>query len=185
MPPRELGTERLRLDTVTPGDTDAVLEYCSDPELQKFVPVPVPYTRETAEGYTAGYAAKAPMLWAMRAHDDDRLLGVIELIPAPLASAELGYWLGAAHRGRGFMTEAMRAVVEFGLSIDGADLTRISWCAVVGNIASARAARSTGFRYEGLQRRALPHRDARLDGWFASLLHDDDRGAAPDPAWPV
>ena len=83
------------------------------------------------------------------------------------------------------MTEAMRAVVEFGLSVEGADLTRISWCAVVGNVASARAARSTGFRYEGLQRQALTHRDARLDGWFASLLRDDDRGAAPDPGWPV
>ena len=98
-PPRELATERLRLDAVVPTDADDVLEYCSDPTLQQFVPVPVPYTRETAEGYTAGYAAKAPMLWAMRGHDDDRLLGVIELIPAPLASAELGYWLGSAHRG--------------------------------------------------------------------------------------
>jgi RimJ/RimL family protein N-acetyltransferase len=182
---RELSTERLRLDAVTPGDTDAVLEYCNDPILQEFVPVPVPYTRETAEAYAVGYATDAPMLWAMRAHDDDLLLGVIELIPAPLASAELGYWLGAQHRGRGFMTEAMRTVVEFGLSVDGADLTRISWCAVVGNVASARAARSIGFRYEGLRRRSLPHREERLDGWFASLLRDDDRNAAPEPGWPV
>ena len=185
MPPRELSTERLRLNAVTASDTDAVLEYCSDPVLQEFVPVPVPYTRETAEGYTVGYAAKAPMLWAMRSRDADGLLGVIELIPAPLASAELGYWLGAVHRGTGLMTEAMKAVVEFGLSPDGGDLTRISWCAVVGNVASARAARTAGFRYEGLQRRALPHRDERRDGWFASVLRDDDRSAAPDSGWPV
>ena len=190
MPPRDLLTGRLRLNAVLPSDTDDVLEYCRDATLQEFVPVPVPYTREAAEGYTVAYASKAPMLWAMRARDDEttRLLGVIELIPEPLASAELGFWLGSPHRGKGLMTEAVRAVVDFGLSPEGADLSRISWCAVVGNVASARAARTVGFRYEGVRRRALPYRDQRLDGWFASLLRsgdrDDDR--ADDLAgWPV
>lgn len=183
MPPRELFTERLRLDAVMPTDVDDVLEYCNDAILQAFVPVPVPYTHETAEGYVLGYAEKAPMLWAIRNMDGPRLLGVIELTPEPLRSAELGYWLGVPHRGVGIMSEAIHAVVDFGLADDGADLTRISWCAVVGNVASARAARSAGFRYEGERRRAMPHRDERRDGWFASLLRGDVR--APRDGWPV
>lgn len=183
MPPRELATERLKLDAVVPGDADDVLDYCSDPVLQSFVPVPVPYTREAADGYVIGYAEKAPMLWAIRGQSGPRLLGVIELTPEPLGSAEIGYWLGAEHRGAGIMSEAIRAVVEFGLSPEGADLTRISWLAVAGNVGSARAARSAGFHYEGERRLALPHRDERLDGWFASLLRDDDR--EPKPGWPV
>ena len=183
MRPRELTTERLRLDAVVPADADDVLEYCSDAILQAFVPVPVPYTRETAEGYVTGYAENAPMLWAIRPLDGPRMLGVIELMPETPGSAELGYWLGTEHRGSGIMSEAIRAVVDFGLAAGGADLTRISWCAVVGNVASARAARAAGFHYEGERRRAMPHRDERRDGWFASLLRDDDR--APQDGWPV
>lgn len=179
----QLATERLRLDALVPSDADDVLEYCNDATLQAFVPVPVPYTRDTAEGYVVVYAEKAPMLWAIRGRNDARLLGVIELTPEPLGSAEVGYWLGAEHRGRGIMSEAVGAVAEFGLSPGGADLTRLSWCAVVGNVPSARAARSAGFRFEGMRRGALPHRDSRRDGWFASLLRDD--GREPKDGWPL
>jgi RimJ/RimL family protein N-acetyltransferase len=135
---------------------------------------------ETARGYTVDYAGRAKHLWAMR-DDDRRLLGVIELTPHPLASAELGYWLGAPFRGRGYMTEAARAVVDFGF--DGLGLDQISWCAVVGNAASAVVARRTGFAFEGTRRLALEHRDHRLDGWFGSLLRTDDR--AEKPGWPA
>ncbi|MEO7722137.1 MAG: GNAT family protein [Pseudolysinimonas sp.] len=122
------------------------------------------------------------MLWAIRRREDAPLLGVIELTPEPIGSAELGYWLGHPHRGNRIMSEAIRAVVEFGFAPEGADLTRISWCAVAGNVASARAARSAGFRFEGERRQALPHRDERRDGWFASLLRTDDH--APQGGWP-
>jgi RimJ/RimL family protein N-acetyltransferase len=185
MPPRDLTTPRLRLNAVLPSDVDEVFAFCNDPELQAFVPVPVPYTREVAEGYVTSYATAAPMLWAIRETDDGPLLGVVELIPSELASAELGYWLGGPHRGRRIMSEAAEAVIEFGFARDGGNLDRISWCAVVGNNGSARIARALGFRYEGMRRRALAHRE-RLDGWFASLLRDDDRDdQAARLAWPV
>jgi len=176
-----LRTPRLLLDAVRPDDTDAVLEYCNDPALQGYIPVPVPYTRESAEGYTGGYAPRAPLLWAIR--ESGQLVGVIELKVHELASAELGYWLGKPHRNRGIMTEAAKAVVEFGLDPVGGNLEHIDWYAVVGNIGSATVARNAGFRYEGLRRRALPHRDRRLDAWAASLLRDDER--TPQPGWPL
>ncbi len=62
-----LETERLTLSPVTGSDTDAVFEYCCDEELQDYVPVPVPYTRESATLYTMGYASRAQFLWAIRA----------------------------------------------------------------------------------------------------------------------
>jgi RimJ/RimL family protein N-acetyltransferase len=181
MPVETLRTANLVLDAVTAADTDRVFEYCQDPVLQGFVPVPVPYTRETALGYTQGYAADAKNLWAIRTRVDGPLLGVIELSPKPLRSAELGFWLGGEHRGRGIMTEAAIAVVEYGFSVAG--LEHIDWCAVVGNVGSARVARSAGFRYEGLRRKSMPHRDVRLDGWFGSILRTDDR--TPQPGWPA
>ncbi|MEO7722138.1 MAG: hypothetical protein ABIS08_09510 [Pseudolysinimonas sp.] len=55
----ELATERLRLDAVLPTDADGVLEYCNDTILQQNVPVPVPYIRETAEGYVVAEGSHA------------------------------------------------------------------------------------------------------------------------------
>jgi RimJ/RimL family protein N-acetyltransferase len=181
VPIETLRTANLALDAVTAADTERVLAYCQDTTLQGFVPVPVPYTQESALGYTQTYAADARWLWAIRERLDGPLLGVIELSPHELNSAELGFWLGAEHRGRGIMTEAAIAVVEYGFSVAG--LEHIAWCAVVGNVGSAMVARKAGFRYEGLRRKSMPHRDARLDGWFGSILRTDDR--TPQAGWPV
>jgi len=89
---------------------------------------------------------------------------------------ELGYWMTAAARGQGLLTEAARAVVDWGFSPDGLGLARIEWRAVTGNVPSARAARALGFRYEGLLRQALLHSTGRRDdAWIAGLLPGDDR----------
>ncbi|MGV8896833.1 MAG: GNAT family N-acetyltransferase [Rhodoglobus sp.] len=183
MIPVTLTTARLRLDAVTPSDTDAVFEYCNDADLQGYVPVPVPYTVHAAASYTEGYSPKAPWLWAIRRLDDPALLGVIELKPGELRSAELGYWLGHPHRGTGIMTEAAAAVIDFGFSRAGAGLIHIGWAAIVGNIGSATVAQKIGMRYEGVRRQGLPHRDHRRDAWVASILSTDDR--TPQPGWPL
>ena len=183
MIPATLTTTRLRLDAVSPADNDAIFEYCNDTDLQGYVPVPVPYTHQAAASYTEGYAPKAPWLWAIRLLEEQRLLGVIELKPHELRSAELGYWLGDPHRGQGIMTEAAIAVIDFGFSADGAALAHIDWCAVVGNVGSATVAQKIGMQYEGLRRQSLPHRDRRLDAWFASILSTDDR--EPQTGWPL
>jgi RimJ/RimL family protein N-acetyltransferase len=183
MMPASLTTARLRLDAVTSSDTDAVFEYCNDTVLQGYVPVPVPYTRHAAASYTGGYAPKAPWLWAIRLLADAQLVGVIELKPRELRSAELGYWLGHPHRSRGIMTEAATAVIDFGFDADGAALVHIDWCAIVGNVGSAAVARGVGMRFEGTRRQSLPHRDHRRDAWVGSILNTDDR--SPQPGWPL
>ncbi len=100
MIPVTITTARLQLDAVTPSDTDAVFEYCNDAELQGYVPVPVPYSVHAAASYTEGYAPKAPWLWAIRRLGEPSLLGVIELKPGDLRSAELGLLAGASPPGQ-------------------------------------------------------------------------------------
>ena len=74
-------------------------------------------------------------------------------------------------------------MIDWAFSPEGLDLARIEWRAVVGNIASARAARTLGFRFEGTLRQALRNGSGdRDDGWIAGLLATDDR--TPQP-WPV
>jgi len=190
-----LRTERLALGPVTVADANAVFEYCQDPELQACVPVPVPYQRSDADHFTGTYATDAATsprfsLWAIRLTDGPApstgprpLVGVIELRFEVLGSAEVGFWLGAAHRGQGIMTEALRAVADFAFDREGLALTRLTWNAVVGNTSSAIVAQRNGFQYEGVSRGLIALRDRRVDAWRATLLRDDPR--VPAPGWPL
>jgi RimJ/RimL family protein N-acetyltransferase len=179
-------SERLTLDAVLPSDLDAVLEYCVDDELQRWVPLPSPYERSDAEFFTGSYAASAGTtfgLWAIRLAPGAPLLGAIELRFEPLNSATVGFWLGKPHRGQGIMTEALQTLVEYAFDEQGLGLTRLHWQAVTANWASAIVARRNGFRFEGVSRGALVHRDIRVNSWEASLLATDER--VETEGWPL
>lgn len=181
-----LTTERLVLRAPTEADIDAITEACQDPEIARWTTVPSPYNREDAEHFVrlvaGSWADDSEAVWGIYA--DDELVGMIGLhgIAAHFSgtSAELGYWVAPAARGAGHLSEAARAVIDWGFAELG--LVRIRWQAVAGNIPSARAARALGFRYEGLQRQALTSPRGRDDGWIAGLLHDDDRAPVD---WPI
>jgi RimJ/RimL family protein N-acetyltransferase len=181
-----LETERLLLDPLTERDEDAVYRYCQDEELQRWVPVPVPYERASARFFVGTYAKDASVsptltLWAIRS--DGIFRGVIELRFEPLGSATVGFWLGPDHRGQGIMTEALQALVEYAFDEGGLGLTRIHWESLVGNYGSAIVARRAGFQFEGVSRRSLVHRDTRVDSWQAVLLREDSR--EPTEGWPL
>jgi RimJ/RimL family protein N-acetyltransferase len=196
-----LHTDRLLLDQLTERDEDAVYRYCQDDELQRWVPVPIPYERASARFFVGKYARDASesptlTLWAIRSAgglsgdtlsgetpSGDTLLGVIELRFEPLGSATVGFWLGRDHRGQGIMTEALQSLVEYAFAQDGLGLTRIHWESLVGNYGSAIVARRAGFQYEGVSRRSLVHRDIRVDSWQAVLLRSDSR--KPTEGWPL
>jgi RimJ/RimL family protein N-acetyltransferase len=187
MIPAVIRSERLTLDSLLATDTDAILHYCQDVEVQRWVHIPSPYTRRDAEYFATTYAAdaatsKALTLWAIRS-DDRSLLGVIELRHEPLGSATVGFWLGREHRGQAVMTEALQTLAEYALDPQGLDLVRLHWEAFTGNLASAIVARRCGFRFEGTMRQSTVHRDHRVDTWHASLLRSDDRSVSE--GWPL
>jgi RimJ/RimL family protein N-acetyltransferase len=184
MEPDVLHTPRLVLSTPTADDSDAIHAACQDADIQRFTTVPSPYLREHAEGFISlvaeHWASGAEATWAIR--HEDALVGMIGLARIPSGGPEIGYWVARRARGNGLLTEAARAVIDWGFSPERPAIERIEWRAVVGNIASARAARALGFRYEGMLRKALANSFGRTDAWIGGLLRDDDR--APQ-AWSV
>ena len=185
MEPATLRTERLELSAVRRSDVDAVFEACQDPDIRRYTTVPTPYEYhhavEFVQRVAKGWEDGTEQTWAMR--DGETLAGIVGLYRQAGGTAELGYWVAPGSRGRGYATEAAEAIVDWAFSSEGLELARIEWRAVVGNIASARAARTLGFRFEGTLRQALRNGSgARDDGWIAGLLATDDR--APQP-WPV
>ena len=187
MIPPTIRSERLTLDSLKPSDADAVYRYCQDAEVQRWVHIPSPYTHADAEFFVTSYATDAATsvaltLWAIRSETRE-LLGVIELRHEPLGSATVGYWLGKEHRGQSIMTEALATLVEYAFDMQGLDLDRLRWESFSGNLGSAIVARRNGFHFEGTQRKAVVHRDVRVDTWNASLLRGDDREI--QDGWPL
>jgi hypothetical protein len=57
------------------AEVDAITEACQDPEIQRRVPIPVPYTRREAEGYVtaysdSGWTSGKSCTWAIKLDDD-------------------------------------------------------------------------------------------------------------------
>lgn len=184
MQPVTLRTARLDLSIPTLADVDAITAAAQDPEVPRWTTLPSPYHRAHAKEFVAKAAAwwdeQSELTWGIRA--DGAWIGMIGLHRTIAGgSAEIGFWMSAAARGHGYLSEAARAVIDFGFS-EPLSLARIEWRAIVGNEASARAARSLGFRYEGLLRQGLSDVRGRHDGWIAGILPTDDRIPRP---WPI
>jgi [ribosomal protein S5]-alanine N-acetyltransferase len=90
-------------------------------------------------------------------------------------AASVGYWMGAPHAGRGLMTDAVRAAVQFAFTTLG--LNRLEAACLPSNAASARVLDKTGFKREGRARRYLKIDGQWQDHDLFALLHDDPRSA--------
>ena len=123
-----LRTARLELSPPREGDADAIFAACQDERLQRYTTVPSPYTREHAEGFIeksrGWWESGSEATWAIR--DGDTLVGMIGLHRLVDGTGEIGYWMAAPARGRGLLTEAAHAVIDWGFSPDGLALKRIA-----------------------------------------------------------
>jgi ribosomal-protein-alanine N-acetyltransferase len=99
-------------------------------------------------------------------------VGAVGLILAPAHDrAELGYWIGAPYWGRGYATEASRAVVRWGF--EGLGLRRIHASHFPRNPASGRVLEKLGMRHEGTLRQHVKKWDEYLDLESYGLLADE------------
>jgi len=178
--PVGLRTRRLVLDEPMPYDAEAVTRYCQDPLFERYLTTPWPYSRADADAFLGvhvpeSWATGAELTWALRLAHGGRLLGVISVRSV---EHEIGYWMGAEHRGAGYMSEAAIAVAEWALGGGIRHATSLRWRAVEGNVASAKVARAAGFRRVHPEDPTLPTRDGRgrLPAWHAV------RTAPADPA---
>lgn len=174
--PVELTTARLLLRLPDERDVTAITAACQDPEIARWVPVPVPYETQHAVEFVASRkqrwsAADGEMTFAVTDAGDGRLLAMVGLHAQDPGMREIGFWAAPWARGRGVMTDAARLVCRFGFDVLA--LQRIEWWAGVGNGASWRVAEKLGFQREGTCRRRLAHREERLDGQVAGLLRGE------------
>ena len=141
-------TPRLALRPGWPEDAPALAHAIGHEEVvTKLSRAPWPYRESDAAGFLAtAWQDDGPRFVITERAHQDRPIGVIGVnfdgqVP------ELGYWLTPAMWGRGYATEAGRAVVS--LARDGLRLSRLTSGWFVGNPVSGRVLGKLGFRPTG------------------------------------
>ena len=95
--------------------------------------------------------------------------------------AELGYWVGAPHARRGYMTDALSALLPF--AFDSLGLHRLGAAVLEDNAASQRLLEKIGFAREGVARNYLRIGGEWRDHVIYGMLSTDERPqAAAAPA---
>jgi len=175
-----LETERLVLREITMDDLDWYIEHFSRPEMVEGQGFPGPESREVAEKELHQYIVdlfkrRDGFRWGVTLKGDPRLIGSLGFYKWVRPSghmAETGYDLQREHWGKGIMSEAMRAVVDFGFEKMG--LTRIEAFVYVSNRRSCGMLERLGFQREGLLRsRGVTVDGAIVDDAMYSLLRSD------------
>ena len=169
-----LETERLRLREIVPEDAEALFTVFSDPLVVAGHGRP-PYETmsqayELIEWYAQAFKEKRAVRWAITRQGEDRLLGTcgFHYIVAYHHRAEIGYELASTEWRQGIMSEAVRAVVRFGLA--EMELHRIEANVDPANPASANLLRKVGFTEEAILRERFFDNGRFVDDWFFSIL---------------
>ena len=150
-----LTSTRLVLRPLKPSDAADVQRLAGAKEIaDTTMNIPHPYADGMAEAWIESAAdAFRQREQAVLAITDSSgiLVGAISLrIESGQGSAELGYWIGLPYWGRGYATEAVRAMVRYGF--DELGLNRIHAQHFARNPASGRVLEKAGFTHEGFHR---------------------------------
>jgi RimJ/RimL family protein N-acetyltransferase len=152
----------------TDDDVPAMVALLDDPEIDQWTPIESPFDAGAAARYLARARARRSEGRALQlavTTDGEAPLGEVLLFDPSGDSAELGYAIGAAHRGRGLARASVLALVDHAAA--GYGLQRFLLRIPPGNAASRAVARSAGFELtrDPLVARAAKGRRVELETW--------------------
>ncbi|MBB4130968.1 RimJ/RimL family protein N-acetyltransferase [Xanthomonas campestris] len=163
-------------------DLDALLRHANDPLVPRGLSerFPHPYTRTDGQAFLAGDVVdlQHPVL---AIEIDGQACGTIAVRPGQgerRFCAELGYWIGSAYWGRGWMTRIMATYVAWAMQT--LPLYRVQATVLDTNPASAKVLLRNGFVEEGVSRCAIVRPDGLHDlRVFARVAKPVDACAIP------
>jgi RimJ/RimL family protein N-acetyltransferase len=158
-PPESLETDRLRLRRSAVEDAEAIFaEYAQDPGVTMYLTWKptgnIEDTREHLRTTASAWKEGKAFQWVILRKEDNQLLGAVGM-RVDGHKVELGYVLARRFWGKGYMTEAVRAVVNWAIKEE--EVFRIWAVCDVENPASARVMEKAGMQQEGILRRWTMH----------------------------
>ncbi|HEX3184194.1 MAG TPA: GNAT family N-acetyltransferase [Pyrinomonadaceae bacterium] len=167
-------TPRLIMRWASEDDVDALYEVFSDPRVMRYWssgPLPnreaaAAMQRDIAEGNRQDTMWK----WGLALRETNKLIGTVTLFHLNLSNgrAEIGYAMGSAYWGNGYMNEALTALIIH--AFDVLNLRRLEADVDPRNTPSVRTLERLGFQREGFLRERWHVGGELQDALFYGLL---------------
>ncbi len=150
------GEGRISIESIALGEIDDIAKEANDIgvalNVQNLGSFPYPYTKADAaeflEKVIIDTAAEKSHTMCIRGRDGE-FAGLISItIRTKNLDAEVGYWVGKAHRGKGYAKEALMLMLGFGFREIG--IGHIHAKAYGDNNASIAVLRHCGMKHEGI-----------------------------------
>ena len=170
----ELRLRSCTLRNWRPADASSLSRHADDIRIWRNVRdrFPHPYTLEHARAWIDIASIADPTTDLAIVVDGEAAGGIGLVLGEDIGrvSAEVGYWLGADHWGRGIATEAVRAFSAWAFT--RFDVQRLYAGVLEWNPASMRVLEKAGYTLEARARRAVIKDGRVMDDFVYSLVRD-------------
>ena len=153
-------TNRLILRLPTPADAPAIQAIASLREIaDTMISIPHPYPDSEAARYIDRQLRENELghsrTFVIECKSQQKLRGIIEIrdIEIEHSQAELSFWLAVEVWGRGYMSEALKPVINVGFQDLG--LNRLYAYHMERNLGSGKVLAKNGFSQEGILRQRV------------------------------
>ncbi len=145
-----LETSRLILRAPCLDDAAEIAALANNRKIAEMTAlIPHPYTLEDATGWLSSLPAESGHWnFAIAERESGKLVGACGYGKRHDLGPEIGYWVGEPFWGRGYATEAVRAVIDHLFSATSLD--EIAAGCRVTNVASRRVLEKCGFQWTGV-----------------------------------
>ena len=155
-PPKQFITKRLHLRKPLLSDVVAIFEqYAQDAEVSKYLTFKphknLGESKEFVRRCVKVWKEGTAFPWAIIRKSDQQFLGMIEIVGIDHAGLNVGYVLAKKYWGKGYMPEALKAIINWGLAQD--EIFRVWAYCDVENVASAKVLEKVGMQREGILRK--------------------------------
>ena len=177
---KTIETEQLILRRFEYDDTKSVLKnWASDEEVQSLYSEPVYKTegevKELLKKYIDCYKSETYYRWAICLKDSNECIGQIAyfMVNEQNHFAEIEYCIGRFYQGKGYATEAAKAII--GVGFNEIDLHKVQISHKALNEKSKRVIEKCGLKYEGTLRDFfyVESENKYIDRLYYSILREE------------
>jgi len=176
---KDIISKRLRIRLIDWDDVSHIHTLHCLPETDEFntlgIPKDLDETKKVITPWIAENQTDAPSnyTFAVERQSDDNFLGLfgLKLSHPKFKSAEIWYKIHSSYWGKGYATEAVKAVLRFGF--ETLELHRIEAGCAIANVGSIKVLEKSGMALEGRRREILPLKSGWSDNFSYAILESD------------
>jgi ribosomal-protein-alanine N-acetyltransferase len=169
-----LCTERLVLRKILPSDYEDMYEYASKDEVTEYLLWSThpskEYTKQFIEYLQSRYRVGDFYDWPITLRDTGKMIGTCGFTKFDYSNnaAEIGYVLNSDYWGKGYCSEAVSKIIEFGF--ESLKLHRIEARYMKENIRSRNVMEKCGMIYEGTMKSAVYAKNKYRDVGICAII---------------